>query len=125
MAKIDKNTIEQVYRELEAIFGNRFSNNLSVRDAHSHNVTTLRHQIPDGVVYALTKEDVVKAVRICARYKMPIIGFGVGSSLEGQLNAPEGGISIDFSKMDEVISFSPEDMTITVQPGITREKLNS
>lgn len=83
MAKVDQNTIEQVCRELEEIFKNRFSSNLSVRDAHSHNVTTLTHQIPDGVVYALSTEDVIKTVQICARHKMPIIGFGVGSSLEG------------------------------------------
>lgn len=125
MAKVDQNTIEQVCRELEEIFKNRFSSNLSVRDAHSHNVTTLTHQIPDGVVYALSTEDVIKTVQICARHKMPIIGFGVGSSLEGQLNAPNGGISLDFSKMDQVVSFSPDDMTVTVQPGITRETLNS
>ena len=125
MARLDQKTVDQVCKELETAFGNRFSNNLSVRDTHSHNETKLRHEVPDGVVYALSKDDVVKTVKICARHKMPIIGFGVGSSLEGQLNAPVGGISIDFSKMDQVVSFSPEDMTVTIQPGITRETLNS
>ncbi|CAM1638694.1 FAD-binding oxidoreductase [Bartonella apis] len=126
MAKhCDEATIDRVCEELKAAFGDRFSRNLSVRQAHSHNVTALYQQTPDGVVYATNKDDVVKIVKICVEYKMPIIAFGAGSSIEGQLNAPKGGISIDFSKMDQVVSFSPEDMTITVQPGITRETLNS
>lgn len=123
--RCDEKTIELVCNELENAFGEKFNRNLSVRQSHSHNVTALTHQIPDGVVYVASTDDVVKAVQICAQYKMPIIAFGAGSSIEGQLNAPFGGISLDFSKMDQVVSFSPEDMTVTVQPGITREVLNS
>ncbi|WP_297322700.1 FAD-linked oxidase C-terminal domain-containing protein [uncultured Bartonella sp.] len=121
----DEATINRVCEELKTAFGERFSTNRSVRESHAHNITALAHQNPDGVLFVMSKDDVVTAVKICARYKMPIIPFGAGSSIEGQLNAPNGGISFDFTKMDQVISFSPEDMTITVQPGITREVLNS
>lgn len=111
--------------ELAGLFGERFSSNLSVRQAHAHSVTALSHEYPDGVVYVLSSDDVVKVVQVCARHKIPMVAFGAGSSLEGQLNAPFGGICLDFSRMDQVVSFSPEDMTVTVQPGITREVLNS
>lgn len=121
----DKKVIDLVCKQLKAMFGDQFSDNLSVRQSHSHNVTSLAQQYPDGVVYVTSAEDVVKTIKLCAQHKMPIIAYGAGSSIEGQLNAPNGGISLDFSKMDQIISFSPEDMTITVQPGITREVLNS
>lgn len=123
--KLSGEQLEAALHQLAEAFGEAFTRNPSVCEVHSHAVTALDRQLPDGVLYATGADDVVKAVKICAAHKLPIIGYGAGSSLEGQLNAPFGGLSIDFSRMDKVISFEPEDMTITVEPGITREVLNS
>lgn len=64
-------------------------------------------------------------VRICAQHKVPMVPFGVGSSLEGQVNAAHGGISIDFTRMDKVLEVNAEDLDCAVQPGVTREALNT
>ncbi len=109
---------------LQAHFGERASSGLSQREQHAHTTTWIAPQLPDLVVFAESTEDVQHAVQICAEQRCPIIPFGVGTSLEGQLNAPEGGISIDFSRMDAVLDINAEDLTVTVQPGITREALN-
>jgi D-lactate dehydrogenase (cytochrome) len=70
-------------------------------------------------------DDVKAVVKICAEHKVPVIGFGTGSSLEGQVNAPNGGISIDFSRMNRVLEVNMEDLDCTVEPGVTREDLNT
>ena len=77
------------------------------------------------MVFAETKEDVQKVVKICSEHKCPIIPFGVGSSFEGHLNAPFGGISIDMNNMNKIIEVFPEDLLVVVQPGVTREQLNT
>ncbi len=69
----------------------------SFREQHSHTTTYLPSQLPDGVVFVETSVDVQEVVRICAAHRVPIVAFGTGSSLEGQVNAPSGGISVDFS----------------------------
>jgi D-lactate dehydrogenase (cytochrome) len=79
---------------------------------------------PDAVVFAESTQDVADAVQICAQHQVPIIPFGVGSSLEGHLLAIQGGVSIDLSRMNKVLSINPEDLTVTVQPGVTRKQLN-
>lgn len=109
---------------LKEAFGNNISVNQTVRDQHAHTMTWLTPQAPDAVLTVHNKEDVAKAVALCNEYKMPVIAFGVGSSLEGQLNAPYGGLSIDMSAMNEILEVHSEDLTVTVQPGVTREQLN-
>ena len=109
---------------LKQAFGERFQTGQSFREQHAHTTTYLPAQLPDGVVFAETSEDVQAVVNTCADHKVPIIAFGTGSSLEGQINAPSGGISIDFSRMNKVLRVSPEDLDVTVEPGITREDLN-
>ena len=64
-------------------------------------------------------------MRACAAYKVPVVAFGIGSSLEGQVNAPFGGISVDFSRMNKVLRVNTEDLDCTVEPGVTREELNT
>ena len=81
--------------------------------------------MPDGVVFAHNKADVQKTVQICSEHGCPIIPFGVGSSLEGHLNANFGGISIDMNNLNKIIEVHPEDSTVIVQPGVTREQLNT
>ena len=88
-------------------------------------MTIHESELPDGVVFAETKEDVQKVVKICSEYKCPIIPFGVGSSFEGHINAPYGGISIDMNNMNKIINVYQEDLLVVVQPGVTREQLNT
>uniref|UniRef100_A0A7C1PDM5 D-lactate dehydrogenase (cytochrome) n=1 Tax=Agrobacterium albertimagni TaxID=147266 RepID=A0A7C1PDM5_9HYPH len=110
---------------LKQRFGERFQTGQSFRDQHSHTTTYLPSQRPDGVVFAESSEDVREVVRICATHRVPVVPFGTGSSLEGQVNAPCGGISIDFSRMNRVLSVNAEDLDCTVEPGVTREDLNT
>ncbi|WLF83511.1 FAD-binding oxidoreductase [Moraxella sp. ZY210820] len=110
--------------ELKAKFGNALSTNLTVREQHAHTMSWLSPQAPDAVLTVTDKYQISEAVKICNAHKMPVIAFGTGSSLEGQLNAPHGGLSIDMSQMTEVLSINAEDLTATVQAGVTREQLN-
>lgn len=114
-----------VLDSLRQQLGEKLQTGQSFREQHAHTTTYLTTQIPDGVVFAESAEDVKAVVRSCAQHKVPVIPFGVGSSLEGQVNAPSGGISIDFSRMNRIISVNAEDLDVTVEPGVTREQLNT
>ena len=106
-------------------FGERFQTGEAIRAQHAHTTTWVPPQLPDGVLFVESTEDVETAVRIATDYRVPIIPFGTGSSLEGQVNAPSGGFSLDFSRMNRVLEVNPEDLDCTVEPGITREELNT
>ncbi|MHA7968676.1 FAD-binding oxidoreductase [Rhizobium sp. CAU 1783] len=110
---------------LKQSFGERFQTGQSFREQHSHTTSYLPAQLPDGVVFVETAEDVKAVVKVCAAHRVPMIPFGTGSSLEGHVNAPSGGISLDFSRMNKVISVNAEDLDCTVEPGVTREDLNT
>jgi D-lactate dehydrogenase (cytochrome) len=109
---------------LAAAFGNRMVTSLAVRAQHGNTVTWIANQPPDAVVYPQSTEDVQRIVTICAEYGLPIIPFGVGSSLEGHVNAPYGGVSIDFRDMNKLLKVHAEDLDCVVQAGITRKTLN-
>ncbi|PZM13603.1 FAD-binding oxidoreductase [Rhizobium tubonense] len=110
---------------LKQAFGDRFQTGQSFREQHAHTTTYIPAQLPDGVLFAETADDVKAAVKVCAEHKVPVVAFGMGSSLEGQVNAPRGGISIDFSRMNRVLEVNAEDLDCTVEPGVTREELNT
>jgi len=105
-------------------FGERMSRSRSMREQHAHTMTWLANQPPDAVIFAQTTQEVAEIVTICAEHRCPVIPFGIGSSLEGQLNAPIGGISIDFSQMNEIIEVHAEDLDVVVQPGVVRTQLH-
>ncbi|WP_137157924.1 FAD-linked oxidase C-terminal domain-containing protein [Rhizobium sp. FKL33] len=107
------------------LFGQRFSTAQAYRDQHCHTTTWVPSQAPDGVIFIESADDVKAAVRIAADYRVPLIPFGAGSSLEGQVNAASGGFSLDFSRMNRVLSVNAEDLDCTVEPGLTREELNT
>lgn len=106
-------------------FGEQLQTGESVRAQHAHTTTYLENQPPDAVLFAQDSLQIAEAVRIASDYAMPVIAFGVGSSLEGQLNAPQGGLSIDTSAMDKVLAVHAEDLTCEVEPGVTRKALNA
>jgi D-lactate dehydrogenase (cytochrome) len=109
---------------LKAAFGERVSTSDAVRAHHGRDESPFDPQLPDAVVFARSTEDVQTAVKLCAQYNVPIIPYGNGSSLEGHLLAVEGGVSIDLSEMNQVLSIAAEDLTVTVQAGVSRKALN-
>ena len=117
--------IASVLGILKQAFGERFQTGETLRYQHAHTTTYIPAQLPDGVVFAESADDVKTVVRACADHRVPVIPFGTGSSLEGQVNAPSGGISIDFSRMNRILEVNPEDLDCTVEPGVTREQLNA
>ena len=117
--------IETVLGHLKQQFGERFQTGQAYREQHAHTTTYLPAQLPDGVVFVESAGDVQAVVRACAAHRVPVIPFGTGSSLEGQVNAPGGGISIDFSRMNRILEVNAEDLDVVVEPGVTREQLNT
>jgi D-lactate dehydrogenase (cytochrome) len=110
---------------LKARFAERCSTALVVREQHGRDESAFATVPPPAaVVFAESTQDVADAVKLAAAHRVPVIPFGVGSSLEGHLLAVQGGISIDVSRMNQVLSVNAEDLTVTVQPGVTRKQLN-
>ena len=109
---------------LKLRFGAQFSTAQVVREQHGRDESAFSLPPPDAVVFAQSTQDVADAVKLAASHKVPVIAFGVGSSLEGHLLAVQGGISIDVSGMNQVLAIHAEDLTATVQPGVTRKQLN-
>jgi D-lactate dehydrogenase (cytochrome) len=110
--------------ELNAAFGNRVVTSAAVRAQHANTTTWIENEPPDAVVFPQSEPDVQQVVRICARHRVPVIPFGTGTSLEGHINAPYGGVSIDFRDMNRVLAVHAEDLDCVVEPGITRKALN-
>jgi D-lactate dehydrogenase (cytochrome) len=116
--------ITKVIAELSQRFGNRCSTSQSVREQHAHSLTWLPNQPPDAVVYPLDTAEIQHIVTLCSQHDVPIIAFGTGTSLEGHINAPKGGISVDTSLMKSILAVHAEDLDCVVQPGVTRKQLN-
>ncbi len=110
---------------LQTRFGERCSTAMAVREQHGRDESAFTTVPPPAaVVFAESTQDVADAVKLASAHEVPVIPFGVGSSLEGHLLAVQGGISIDVGRMNRVLSINPEDLTVTVQPGVTRRQLN-
>ena len=109
---------------LQQRFAERFSTALVIREQHGRDESSFAAPPPAAVVFAESTADVADAVKLASQYSVPVIPFGVGTSLEGHLLAVQGGISIDVSRMNRVLHINAEDLTVTVQPGVTRKQLN-
>jgi D-lactate dehydrogenase (cytochrome) len=120
----DPKSIELTIAALAARFGNRLVTSRAVREQHGNTITWIENQPPDAVVYPQSTEDVQEIVRICAAHRVPIIPFGTGTSLEGHVNAPHGGVSVDFRDMNKVLAVHAEDLDCVIEPGLTRKALN-
>ena len=105
-------------------FGERFVRSEAIRFQHGHTTTWLETQPPDAVVFPETTEEVADIVRVCGDHRVPVIPFGVGTSLEGHVNAPGGGVSVDMSRMNRVLTVHAEDLDAVVEAGVTRKQLN-
>lgn len=116
--------IASLSSELSQRFGDRVVTSAAVREQHGHTLTWVKNQPPDIVVYARTTEEVSEVVKLCAAQDVPVIPFGTGTSLEGHINAPFGGVSIDLSLMKRIIAVHEEDLDCVVEAGVTRKELN-
>ena len=105
--------------------GDRLSVAPALREQHANTTTWLANQPPDAVAYPASTADVQAIVRVCAAHGLPVIPFGTGTSLEGQVNAPFGGVSVDFRDMNRVLAVHAQDFDCVVEPGVTRKQLNA
>jgi D-lactate dehydrogenase (cytochrome) len=119
-----QHAVEAIVSALAARFGNRLVTSLAVREQHANTTTWLPNEPPDAVVFPQSSEEVQEIVRLCGAHRMPVIPYGTGTSLEGHVNAPFGGVSIDFRDMNRVLAVHAEDLDCIVEPGITRKQLN-
>ncbi len=110
---------------LETQFGDRVQTGETLCEQHGHTLTWVANEPPDAVFYPTCTDDVVAVVKLCATHGVPIIPFGAGTSLEGHLNAPQGGISLDFSRMNQILAVNMEDLDCVVEAGVTRKQLNA
>ncbi|TKZ22179.1 FAD-binding protein [Shimia litoralis] len=117
--------IAAVIGVLKQRFGEKFQTGQSIREQHGHTTTWIKNQAPDAVVYPQNTDEVAEIVKTCAAHKVPVIGFGTGTSLEGHVNAPAGGICVDMMEMNQILAVHSEDLDCVVQPGVTREQLNT
>src|SRR5919106_1198020 len=115
---------QALFAGLSARFGERFSLSRALREQHANTLTWLTRQPPDAVVFAETESEVSEIVRLCAAARMPVIPFGTGTSLEGHVNAPFGGVSLDLSRINRVLEVHEADLDCVVEPGVTRKALN-
>ncbi|MGX0876204.1 D-lactate dehydrogenase (cytochrome) [Roseovarius sp. MBR-154] len=116
--------IENAIAELHSCLGQRLTRSKSDLDLHGRSESYFPDAPPDAVAYPESTEEVARIVAICARHHVPVVGWGTGTSLEGQAQAFAGGVAVDFSRMNRVLEIAQADMTARVQPGVTREALN-
>lgn len=109
---------------LKQRFGDRLTTNQTICHRHGADESYHAPKAPDAVVFPQTTDDVIEIVNICREHRTPIIPFGVGTSLEGHVAALRGGVCIDLGQMNAVLSVNPEDLDVTVEPGVTRKQLN-
>ena len=114
----------ELLNALREYFGDRLSTTQAMREHHGRDESSYDPMLPDAVVFAHSTAEVAKAVALCNQYKFPVIAYGTGTSLEGHILALQGGLSIDVSQMNQVVALNAEDLTVTVQPGVTRKQLN-
>jgi D-lactate dehydrogenase (cytochrome) len=116
--------VDATIAELKRLYGDRLTTAHAIREQHGKDISYHEAHLPDAVVFAESAEEVQAIVQLCAKHKTPIIPFGTGTSLEGHISAPNGGISLDLSRMNKVLQVNEADLDVVVQPGVTRKQLN-
>ena len=120
----NETAVKSALSDLSQIFSSRCNANAATLAQHASTLTGLPHQPPDVVVFPETIEEVQAVVAIARKYRLPLIPFGAGTSLEGQVNAPAGGVCIDISRMNSILRVGTDDLDVTVEPGVTLDQLN-
>ncbi len=124
-ARPDARAVADLVTRLADTYGARAVTSRAIRDQHSHGEGMADAGLPDVVVFPHANEEVAAIVRLCHAARVPVIAFGVGTSLEGHVAALYGGVSLDLSQMDRVLEVNAEDLDCRVQAGVTREQLNA
>lgn len=123
--RADPGAIKSAIADLKRLLADRCTTADAICSQHASTLTGLPHQPPDAVAYPETVEDVRAIVAIARSHGMALIPFGAGTSLEGQVNAPRGGLSVDFSGMSRIVRIGSDDLDVTIEPGVTLDQLNS
>ncbi len=113
-----------VLAELKALLGERVSTSAAVREHHGKDESYFPYALPDVVVFPKSTDEVRDVVNVCRRHRVPMIPYGVGTSLEGHVLAVQGGVTLDLSQMNQVLAVHEEDLDAVVQAGVTRKQLN-
>lgn len=121
----DTSPVTAVVAILQSTFGGRCSLNSDIRQRHGRGESWHASCAPDAVVFPVSTAEVADIVQVCGQHGVPVIPFGAGTSLEGQVQAVQGGVCIDLSQMNDVVAVEAEDLDCTVQPGVTRAQLNT
>src|ERR1700757_3756566 len=119
----DRAIVDAALADLRKLLSDRATAAFAVREHHSHGESSHPSGVPDIVCFPLTTEEVSEIAQVSACHRLPVIPFGAGTSLEGHVHAVRGGICIDLSRMNQVLSVNTDDMDATVQAGVTREQL--
>jgi len=119
-----ESSVATVVSILKQRFGDRVQTGEALRRQHANTVTWLDNEPPDAVIWPTSTQEVREIVELASNYRVPIIPFGAGTSLEGHVNAPRGGLSLDFAQMDRILSVNERDLDCVVEPGVSRKKLN-
>jgi D-lactate dehydrogenase (cytochrome) len=122
--RTSKAAVAAITTELARRYGKRVVTSTAVREQHGHSLTWIANEPPDVVVYPETTREVSDIVKLCGGAGVPIVPFGTGTSLEGHVNAPYGGVSVDTSLMKRVLAVHDEDLDCVVEAGVTRKELN-
>ena len=116
---------QQAITALRERFGARLSTLSGVRDHHAKDESWHHPHRPDAVVFPQTTEEVVEVVQICAAHRTPVVAYGTGTSLEGNVIPHLGGVVVDLERMNQVLRVSADDLDVTVQARVTRKQLNA
>lgn len=120
----DGEQVAHAIADLRAALDHKVVTNAAIREQHANVTTYLPNEPADAVVMAECTQDVQTAVRICAAHGVPVVAWGAGTSLEGQVNAPHGGVCIDLSRMNRILAVNSADLDCVIEPGVTRKRLN-
>ncbi len=116
--------VDAVIAQARTSLGDRITTNAALREQHSHGEDTHPHVLPDAVAFIERAEEAADVLRLCHQHGVPVVPFGAGTSLEGHVTPVRGGISLDLSRMNQVLEVNAADMDCRVQPGVTRQQLN-
>src|SRR5262249_14169534 len=105
-------------------FADRLQTGEAIRRQHANTITWIPNQPPDAVIWVESQAEVIEIVRVARTHRVPIVPFGAGTSLEGHINAPHGGLSVDFSRMNRILAVNERDLDCVVEPGVSRKQLN-
>ena len=122
---MNRHDLKQSHKELRALLGTRFSTDNTVRDAYARDASYHRGALPDAVVFPKTNAEVAEIVKICAKYKTPIVPYGTGTGVEGAVVATESTLCIALNEMNRILRVSKDDRDATVEAGVTRLQLNT